>query len=110
MRICITSEGKGLDSNLDVRFGRCSYFIIFDIDSNEWEVLENKNINLSGGAGIQSANTVIGKGVSVVISGRLGQNAYTTLKSAGIRIYISDVGNILEIIENFKLEKLEEMR
>jgi len=27
MKICITSQGKNLESEIDPRFGRCKYFI-----------------------------------------------------------------------------------
>lgn len=109
MKICITSEGQTLDSNLDVRFGRCAYFIIFDIDTKNWEAVKNDNINLTGGAGIQSAQAVIAKGAKAVISGKMGENAYKTLKTAGIAIYLSSGGKIEEVIEQYKLNKLEQM-
>jgi len=109
MKIAITCEGKTLDSNLDTRFGRCAYFIIFDTDTSDWEAVENGNINLTGGAGIQSGQLVISKGVKAVITGKVGQNAHTTLKSAGIEIYLAKSGKVGEVIEQFKMKKLEKM-
>ena len=41
MKICITSQGDSLDSEMDSRFGRCRYFIIVDLQSGEFEVIEN---------------------------------------------------------------------
>lgn len=109
MKIAITSEGKTLESKIDTRFGRCAYFIIFDIDTNSFEAVENNNVNLTGGAGIQSGQLVISKGVKAVITGKVGQNAYTTLNAAGIEIYLAASGNIAEVIEKFKSNKLEKM-
>ncbi|MFH1714976.1 MAG: NifB/NifX family molybdenum-iron cluster-binding protein [Elusimicrobiota bacterium] len=109
MKICITSEGKTLESNLDMRFGRCAYFIIFDTDTNEFKAVENTNVNLTGGAGIQSAQSVISSGVKAVLTGKVGQNAYNTLKTAGIEIYLSNGGGIKNVIEQYKTGKLEKM-
>jgi len=110
MKIAITSEGKNLDSKLDTRFGRCAYFIIFDLDTNSWEAIENTNVQLTGGAGIQSAQSVIAKGVHAVVTGKIGHNAYTTLKTGGIEIYLSNGGTIKNGIDQYKANALEHMR
>jgi predicted Fe-Mo cluster-binding NifX family protein len=110
MKIAITSEGKTLESKIDTRFGRCAYFIVFDTDTNTFESVENSNVNLTGGAGIQSGQLVISKGVKAVITGKVGQNADTTLKSGGIEIYLATEGTIAEVIEQYKINKLEKMQ
>lgn len=38
MKICVSSTGKEKNSPVDVRFGRCRYFMIYDT--------EKKNIRL----------------------------------------------------------------
>ena len=40
MKICITSQGKVLDSKIETRFGRSPYFIIYDTNTNDFEVIE----------------------------------------------------------------------
>jgi len=80
MKICITSEGKDLDSKVDPRFGRCRNFIFFDTDSGNFEAQENTNAQFQGGAGIQSGQLVVSKGVEVVLTGNVGPNAHIFLK------------------------------
>jgi len=47
MKLAITSTGKGLDSNLDPRFGRAAYFIMVDPKTMAFEAVENsQNLNL----------------------------------------------------------------
>ena len=55
MKIAITTTGHSLDSVVDPRFGRCPYFLVVDTDTLGFEAVENPNIALGGGAGIQSA-------------------------------------------------------
>lgn len=102
MRICITSEGKTLDSKVDPRFGRCQYFMIVESDTLEFEVLENPNIDSMGGAGIQSAQLVASKQVKSVLTGNVGPNAFQTLQAAGVEIFIGASGTVREAIERYK--------
>ena len=52
MKICITSEGNRLDSQVDPRFGRCMYFIVLKTDTMEFDVIDNSNAQAMGGAGV----------------------------------------------------------
>lgn len=63
MKICITSEGKTLDSKVDQRFGRCRYFMLIDTTTSEFEIIENTHIQFASGAGIQSGQLMASKGV-----------------------------------------------
>jgi len=107
MKICITSEGKTLDSKVDPRFGRCQYFIIVETDTLEFEAIQNPNIEAMGGAGIQSAQLVASKKVKAVLTGNVGPNAFQTLSTAGIDIYTGVSGSIKEVIEAYKSGKLK---
>ena len=50
MKICVTSRGESLESEVDSRFGRCRFFIIVDTDTLDFEVVENQYAGISGGA------------------------------------------------------------
>jgi len=102
MKICVTSQGDRLDSELDPRFGRCKYFLFVDKDTLEFEAIQNPNIDATGGAGIQSGQLVAGKGVDVVLTGNIGPNAFQTLKTAGVDVVAGLSGNIKVAIEKYK--------
>ena len=104
--LCITSSGHDLDSLHDQRFGRCSYFIIIDSESMEFEAIQNDAIYASGGAGIQAAQTIASKNVEVLITGSVGPNAYSALASSGIKMYSASVNTVLDALELFKEGKL----
>ena len=102
MKVCITSTGPSLDSEMDPRFGRCQYFLFIDPETMALEALENPNIGSSGGAGIQSAQLVANKGVEALITGQVGPNAFTTLQAAGIKILTGASGKVREVLDKYQ--------
>ena len=107
MKICITSEGNNLDSNVDARFGRCQYFIVANSDTLDFQAIQNPNIEAMGGAGIQSGQLVIEKQVKAVLTGNIGPNAFQTLQSAGIEVITGVSGPIKQAIEKYKKGQLK---
>lgn len=107
MKIAITSAGTDLTSQVDPRFGRCPYFIIIDPDTEEFEALENPNVQAMGGAGIQSAQLIASKGAEIVLTGSCGPNAFQTLSAAGVKVITGIVGTVKEAISRFKSGQLQ---
>ena len=107
MKIAITSEGKNPDAAVDPRFGRCKYFLIMDMDSGNFEAVENSHAQNSGGAGIQAGQLVASKGVGVVLTGNMGPNAFQVVQSAGIKVITGVSGRISEVLERYKSGKFE---
>lgn len=105
MKICITCEGNNLDSKVDPRFGRCKNFIFFDTDTGHFEVQENPNAQLQGGAGIQSGQLIVSKGVTALLTGNIGPNAHQVLTATGISIFTGVSGTVQEAIEGYKSGK-----
>ena len=103
MKIAVTSIGKELSSDLDVRFGRAEYFIIVDLDTLEFSVVKNKqNINLPQGAGIQAGKTIINCGVDALITGNCGPKAFRVLQSAGIDVVVNAKGLVIDAVHQYK--------
>lgn len=109
MKICVTSMGDTLDSNVDPRFGRCKYFLIVDTDTMSFKSISNESAMASGGAGIQAAQTVAKAGVEVVITGNMGPNAFQTLSAAGIMVFTGINGKIKEAVEKYKKGEMKEI-
>jgi predicted Fe-Mo cluster-binding NifX family protein/ferredoxin len=104
MKIAVTSTGPTLDDNVEARFGRCPYFLIIDTDSMQYEAIENPNIALGGGAGIQSAQLMSEKGVTTVLTGNCGPNAFNVFGQAGIQVIVGVNGLVRNAVEQFKKE------
>jgi len=107
MKICVSSQGNTLDSNVDPRFGRCTFFIVVDTDSLIFEAIENPNIESMGGAGIQSGQFVAEKKVKAILTGNVGPNAFQTLQSAEIDVITGITGTVKEVIEQYKRGELK---
>jgi len=102
MKIAVTSTGPTLNENVEARFGRCPYFLIIDTDSMQSEAIENPNMALGGGAGIQSAQLMSEKGVTTVLTGNCGPNAFNVFAQAGIQVIVGVSGPVRNAVEQFK--------
>jgi predicted Fe-Mo cluster-binding NifX family protein len=102
MKIAVTSTGPTLNDNVEARFGRCQYFLIVDTDTTKYESVENPNIALGGGAGIQSAQLMSEKGVKAVLTGNCGPNAFNVFGQAGIQVIVGVSGTARSAVEQFK--------
>jgi predicted Fe-Mo cluster-binding NifX family protein len=109
MKLCITSTGDNLDSDVDPRFGRCANFIMVDPENLEFKAVPNPSISAAGGAGIQSAQLVANEGAGAIITGNIGPNAFQTLSSLGLKVYTGASGKIKEVIQQYKDGKFKEM-
>jgi predicted Fe-Mo cluster-binding NifX family protein len=106
MKICVSAASNSLDSPIDPRFGRCPYFVIVDSENMQFEVIQNMASGATGGAGIQAAQTIAGKGVKVLITGNVGPNAFQALSAAGIKIVTGAFGTVREVVEKYKRGEL----
>lgn len=109
MRVCISSNGKTVDSAMDPRFGRAPYFIVADTDTMEFEIIENAAAMSGGGAGITSGQLMVDKGVQAVITGNIGPNAMSVLKAANIETYHGIATSVKENIEKYNKGLLEKI-
>lgn len=86
-KIAISSEGPGLDDQVDPRFGRAAGFIIVDSDTLAITYINNGAGQVRAqGAGIQAAECVARAGAEVVLTGYVGPKAFRALAAAGIQV------------------------
>jgi predicted Fe-Mo cluster-binding NifX family protein len=103
MKIAVTSLGESPDSPVDQRFGRARFFVLFDLDTEQWSAHENKqNLEAAQGAGIQAAQRVVELGAQAVITGHCGPNAFATLSAAEVAIYQEASGSVQEAVAAYK--------
>jgi predicted Fe-Mo cluster-binding NifX family protein len=107
LKIAVSAMQASLDSDIDLRFGRCRYFLIIDPQTMQFEAVENVNGMASGGAGIVSAQMVASKGVEAVLTGNCGPNAFQVLSTAGVQVIAGVSGKVQDAVDSYKAGKLK---
>jgi predicted Fe-Mo cluster-binding NifX family protein len=103
MKVAFTTTGDTLGSPMDKRFGRAPKFLVFDLETGGFEVIDNgQNLNAPQGAGIQSAQNVAKAGASSLVTGHCGPKAFRVLQAAGVAVYTTDASTVAEAISLFR--------
>jgi|AntAceMinimDraft_9_1070365.scaffolds.fasta_scaffold18107_1 predicted Fe-Mo cluster-binding NifX family protein len=106
MKIVLSAQGdKGLEEQIDSRFGRCPFFVFVEVDKDKKEIIEHKTIKNEsaeqfGGAGTTSTQFVVNKGAKAVISPNIGPKAFQVLNQLGIEIYQGQ-GKVEDVVQEF---------
>jgi len=106
MKIAVSATAPHLDADVDPRFGRCAYLLIIDTETMEFEAVENPAVSAPGGAGIQAAQVVAGRGAQAVITGDCGPNAFQVLSATGVPMFVGASGSVRDVVEAYKKGKL----
>ena len=110
MKIAVPVNENKRDPAVAGIFGRAVWFLIYDKETGEMQILGNDAAKSTGGAGIQAAQTVLDSGARVLLTPQCGENAAKVLLSGGVELFrsqpaLSAMSNI-EAFLNGKLEKL----
>jgi len=109
MTIAITAKAEGLGAEVDLRFGRASWFVLYDTETKTARTVDNRqSLNTASGAGIQAAETVSREGARCLITGHCGPNAFRALSSAGIKVYNGAAGTVADAVAAFAQGILKE--
>ena len=100
MKIAITAENNQMDSKIDARFGRCTYFAIYNTETKETEFLVNPAKEASGGAGPEAVQFVAKTGAQKIFAGDFGNKIQSLLSSLNIEMINEKDKTIQEIISN----------
>ncbi len=106
MRLCFAvEEGKGLDSIVYEHFGSAPCFLIYDIQTDEMELIDNRNLEHEHGT-CDPLETLDGIMVHAVLVGRIGGGAFMGLDKAGIAVLQAEPGTVKENITKLKNNEL----
>ncbi len=102
MRIVLSSQGDSKGDLVDVRFGRCKYFAVYDNETSSFEFLENKGAESNQGAGVAAAQAVLELNADALLTERLGPKAYRVLAESGLKLYKCHGMSLEDAIKRFE--------
>ncbi|MCK4539824.1 NifB/NifX family molybdenum-iron cluster-binding protein [Candidatus Parcubacteria bacterium] len=103
IKICAATSDKGINAEIDSRFGRCGHFTLFTIQNKEilnTEVVQNSGASQSGGAGISAAEQVGKLGADILIAQNIGPKAAGVLEKLDIKI-VKKSGIVKSVVEEY---------
>jgi predicted Fe-Mo cluster-binding NifX family protein len=109
MKIAFTAKGEGWEAEMDPRFGRTAYFLIYDENNDKLETADNSKVaDMAHGAGPQAAQLLFEYKPDVLITGNgPGGNAERVLRQTGLEIYIGATsGTVKQAYDKFKNNEL----
>ena len=111
MKIAISARGPNSYSDVDERFGRAYWFLIYDDEDGSWMPIDNSaNREKAKGAGSSTAEMLKEFGVEQVLTGETGPKAYRVLSQAGINICHGMVGVVRDVLEDWRNDSVEPAR
>lgn len=109
MKLAFTSTGENLACALDPSFGRASRFLVYDEQTQAFEIISNQqNLDAAQGAGIQAAQTIVKAGADALITGHCGPKAFRVLEAAGVKVFNTDAPSINEALTRYLAGALTE--
>jgi len=108
MKIAISATGNGLDSNIDLKFERCNFFLIIDTVKNLLLSIENKTKDRPREIGGIVGQLIVSYGIDAVIASDIGPSAFDIFKRYGIKVYWAK-GLVDEAVRQLKEGNLEEI-
>ena len=110
MRIAFTAQGTNLQAKIDPRFGRTPYILILDSETDNLDVIDNRDMADEGhGAGPKTSQRMLEGNASILITGNgPGGNAATVLSSKNIQVFVG-AGDmtVAEAYESYKNNTLK---
>lgn len=101
LKVAVAAQGQGLDSPVDMRFGRAPFFLVVDSETLDYEVITNPAVQAPGGAGIQTVQLLVRSGVGAVVAGNVGPNAMSALRAAGVQVLAARGATVRENVQAF---------
>lgn len=103
MKTIITSTEDNMLATMDLRFGRCAWFCLYEHEKKQATFIKNKYKDARGGAGTKVAEMMLNMGVDRIISGDFGPKAKDMLDKFNIQLIKMDDDHktINEIISLF---------
>uniref|UniRef100_UPI003216E58F NifB/NifX family molybdenum-iron cluster-binding protein n=1 Tax=uncultured Draconibacterium sp. TaxID=1573823 RepID=UPI003216E58F len=83
----ITCTGKTEKSFLDLRFGKCEYIVLFDVDKNQYSIEANPFVG-ENHSGVKLVELLKKRGVTTIITGEVGPMVSARLEKEKLQLVL----------------------
>ncbi|BBJ28982.1 NifB/NifX family molybdenum-iron cluster-binding protein [Athalassotoga saccharophila] len=108
MKIMLATDSPSLESKISDRFARTSYFLIYNLENGNFDVIDNSSIG-SHGAGPKAVQIAMDNDVSAIISAIPGETAMEAVRESKIKVYDGRGLSAKDAIGKFKSGELKEI-
>jgi len=110
VKLAFTTTGDSVDSPFEMRFGRSPRLLIYDLDTDSGQAIDNsENADSAHGAGRRTAQTIARAGAAGLVTGHCGPKAMEVLASAGIAVYTTTASTVGEALAQFRRGELRQL-
>ena len=111
MKVAVCAKNnRGLLSDIDERFGRSEFYVVFDTENNETTIVENDAKNENTGAGGKAISLLYKNSVDIIIATDIGPKASKAMKAFAIKAYqfgeSKTVADALNLLSSGKLARI----
>jgi predicted Fe-Mo cluster-binding NifX family protein len=108
MKVAVASLGLVPEALVGIRFGTCSQFLIFDLESMQYVVVSvTPRQEPSEHVSLEAIRAIAKQDVSAVITGNIKEICRQTLQELGIEVIAGVQGmTVIEAVERFKANRL----
>jgi predicted Fe-Mo cluster-binding NifX family protein len=108
MKLCIpTEDSAGLDARVCEHFGSAPFFTLVDTDSENIELLNNRDLSHQHGA-CNPVSSIESRALDGVVCGGLGKRALARLQQSGFKVYLSTASTVRDVVAEQRGGKLRE--
>jgi predicted Fe-Mo cluster-binding NifX family protein len=109
MLACIPTNGNaGLEDTVSDHFGSAGFFTLYNSETDELEVVENRNAHHDHGT-CHPMNQLAKYHIDTVVCSGMGRRAIEALSTEGIRVCQTESKIVRDLVEKIKAEDLTEI-
>nr|WCC90959.1 magnetosome protein MamT-greigite [Desulfobacteraceae bacterium] len=105
-RVAVASQGTDMNATMAPLFGTAPYFIIIDIKTNQYKVVQNPASSDTRSFGVIASQLLTTQNIGAVIAGAFGPRAYAALTALNIIPYTAQLNTIVNVINDYRSGKL----
>jgi len=88
MKVAIASQGNTLNHSIDLQFGHCAFFVIYDKEIGGLEICANPFRDAPKQAGLQAVKWLDSQNIKTLIAGDFGPKVQPLLDQLSMQIIV----------------------